>query len=117
MGTTPGAEGAQISDPLEIDLLSEGRHVLQLSKKGYARKPATVTIRPEQVVTLHEKLERLFIPDTVVHTGTGADDVRRGVLVEKSLRGDIKLEVRRGVIVEIKAEDIRKIQPIAAPAP
>ena len=55
-----------VSEPFQVDFLPRGDHNLQLTKKGYNYPQKAVTVDTDKVLTLHEKMTRLFIPDTVV---------------------------------------------------
>lgn len=101
-----------VSESLAIDVLETGTHTLQLTKKGFTYEPKTISVTPEKVVNLHEKMERMFIPDTMVRVGTGPDDVHTGRLVAKHPNGDIEIEVRRGVIVNFDADTVLHVRPI-----
>jgi len=111
-GKTEAGKSNMISEPLEVGLLPAGRHVLQLSRKGYKFTPRNIVIRGTEIVNLHEKLTREFVPDTIVRTGPGADDARKGVLLRKHPNGDVELEVRPGIIEKIEASRIYGIEPL-----
>lgn len=111
-GKTLAAKSDAVSEPFEVDLLAAGRHILQFSKKGYNAKPRTFVVKGTEIVHVHEKMERLFIPDTLVRTGPAAHEARTGVLIRKHPNGDIELEVRPGIIEKIGAKHIYSIEPI-----
>jgi len=116
-GTTKAKDTDQVSEVLEIDLIPVGNHTLQLSKGGYITRAKTLQLTSDKTINLHEKLERRFIPDTQVRTGDGPDDVRTGVLLEKFENGDIRLEISRGAIITIKADQIKDIKPLVNKKP
>jgi len=109
VGSTEAKENEVISEPLEIDMVEEGAHRLNLSRKGYDYDPKTLRVRKNQIVSLHEKMNRLFVPDTIVRTGTGSGDVYRGILVRRHPNGDVELETRPGIIVRIEKDDIESV--------
>ncbi|MBN1670004.1 MAG: PEGA domain-containing protein [Kiritimatiellae bacterium] len=111
-GTTQAGQSELVSEPLEIALLQRGNHVLQLARDGYSYRPRTLVIKGTELVNLHEKLTRIFAPDTLVRTGPGAHEVRSGVLVRKHPNGDIEIEVRPGIIEKIDGEKVYSVEPI-----
>jgi hypothetical protein len=72
-----------MSQPLQIDMLSQGSHTLQLVRQGYEFETKRFFITKDQVTALDETLKRLFIPNTLVRTGAAQDNVITGVLVRK----------------------------------
>ncbi len=113
-----------LSQPLQIDMLSQGAHTLQLTREGYTTITKRFFITKDQVTNLTETLERLFIPNTLVRTGATVDNVVTGVLVRRHLNGDLELETRRGIFRLIPAGDIVSVEPLrqeerleAAPTP
>jgi len=111
IGVTTAREGQtdRVSEPLRLDLLSEGEHTLQLSKKGYFSRERTVEITRSETVTVHETLKKRFIPDVEVRTDT---DVYRGVLIEVDPEGNVKLEIRPGIFRTVPAAEIRSRKPL-----
>jgi len=109
--TTPG-ENEIISEPLELDLISQGRHRLQLSRQGYYYEPKSIQLERNEVLSLHEQMQRLFIPDTIVRTGEGSSGVFRGILLRRHPNGDIDLETRPGIIVTIPRDEIQSVEAL-----
>lgn len=111
VGVTPQAEGTlkTISDALTIPLVSEGKHEIQIVKKGYITHEQIVTVEKEKTLVIHQSLRRLFIPNYRVTTET---QVIRGVLVEIEPDGDIRIEVRPGIERTVKSDRIRSHQPL-----
>jgi hypothetical protein len=111
-GTTTNRAGSTgvISEPFVVDPLSEGNHTVQLSKKGYADKTVSVQIAIDQVESETVELDKLFIPDTIVRTGTGAENTHIGRLVHRYENGDVKLEVAPGIFQDFKGEDITAVE-------
>ncbi len=112
VGVTEPSDSELISEPLEIDMVEEGSHRLQLMRRGYHHDPKTIDVARNDVVTLHERMERLFIPDTIVRTREGAGGVYRGVLLQTHPNGDVDLETRPGIIVTIPHGEIRSIESL-----
>ncbi len=114
MGTTKAASGSTdvVSLPLQIDLLSQGSHTLQLVKQGYSFENKRFFITKDEVTTLDESLERLFIPNTLVRTGDGQDDVVIGVLIRRHLNGDIELEVSKGIFQTVPRAEVKSVEPL-----
>ncbi|MBU0679447.1 MAG: PEGA domain-containing protein [Verrucomicrobia bacterium] len=113
-GRTKSGNTDVVSEPFTVDLLSEGEHTLQLTLRGYMSVKRRVGVKANEIQAQHEKMERLFIPDTIVRTGDGAGDKLDGVLIARHPNGDVELEVRPGVIVKIPAGDIVQISKIGA---
>jgi hypothetical protein len=107
----PG-ETDRVSEPLRIEQLSEGRHEVQLTRKGYFGDRFPVIIERAKTISLHKQLKKRFIPDCEVVTKSG---VHRGVLQEVTPDGDVKLEVSPGIMRSIPADEIRFRRPLRAP--
>jgi len=107
--TSPEEESDRLSLPLEADLLSAGEHTIQLVKAGYFDKKFTIDVRKDETVTLHHRMKRRFIPNFEVVTHKR---VIRGVLILVDPEGNVKIEVKPGVIKTIPKEDIRMTQPL-----
>ena len=99
----------QISDPLRIEMLTAGTHQLKLVRKGYYEVAKPVEIEKDKTTTVHEKLKRRFVPDYEVRTAT---EVIRGVLVQIEPNGNVKLELRPGIMRTIPAAEIRSKGPL-----
>ena len=103
------SETDQVSEPWQTNLLAAGSHKVQLSKKGHFAKTITVEIKPQQTTTVHDSLKKRFIADYEVTT---ADTVFRGVLQEKDPQGNIKLEIKPGIIQTIPAATVVTAKPL-----
>jgi len=99
----------RLSEPLEVDLLSVGAHQVRLAKKGFFDKVFTVNIERDKTSICHQKLKRRFIPDCEVHT---AGDVHRGVLLGVDPAGNVRLEIKPGIVKTIAAADILSRKPL-----
>jgi len=110
-GATTSQEGQtdRISEPFKVELLPPGTYEIRLEKKGYAPATEKVTVERDKTATLQKALVRRFIPDCEVRTAT---DVHRGVLLEVDPAGNVKLEVRPGIVKTIPAADVRARIPI-----
>lgn len=112
-GTTePSAANPQVSEPLRVSFIGKGEHWIKLVKPGYSHPPVKITIDSDNLVTRTERLKRLFIPDTIVRTGTTAEESYTGVLIRKHPNGSVELELRPGIIKTFEASQIRSISPI-----
>jgi hypothetical protein len=114
LGTTQprDRETDVVSQPLQIDMLSQGTHTLQLVRQGYSFETKRIVITKDQVTALDETLRRLFIPNTIVKTGAAQDNVKTGVLVRRHINGDVELETREGIFLTIPANEIVSIEPL-----
>lgn len=111
-GTTDASTAGAVSEALSLDLLPEGRHTLELVRRGFFDLEKQIDIRAGEVVSLHETLRRRFIPDTAVRSKDRPGSPLTGVLVKRHENGDVELEVSRGVIVLIPGDEIEQVSPI-----
>jgi len=123
MGTTPVQDNRTdrvSSESLRIDRIPTGERELQLVRSGYRTRTETVTIVRDQTTIEHYTLDRLFIPNFEVIT---ASEVYRGVLESIDANGNVRLELRPGIMKTIQREEIRErralraLDPDAAVAP
>lgn len=114
MGTTqPGSDSSDVvSRPLLIDMLSQGSHTLQLVREGYTFENKRFFITKDEITALDETLERKFIPNVLVRTGRGRDDVITGVLERRHPNGDLQLEIRKGVFRTLPAGTYLSVEPL-----
>jgi hypothetical protein len=107
-GLTPAGDTELISNPLRLDMLSQGDHRLQLTRKGYFSLERQFTVEANTTVTLHEKLHKRFIADTRVrcHSDSGPEEVRIGAISQRFPNGDIQLETKPGIFITIPAGQI-----------
>ncbi|TAN37454.1 MAG: PEGA domain-containing protein [Verrucomicrobia bacterium] len=116
VGTTqPLATNPQVSEPLRVGSIARGDHWLKLVKPGFTHTPSKFMIDTDRLITRTERMTRLFIPDTIVRTGTTADESYTGVFVRKYPNGDVEMELRPGIIKRFPANTIRFLGPINAP--
>ena len=112
-GTTePSAANPQLSEPLRVNYIGRGDHLLRLVKPGFVHTPVKITIDTDNLVTRTEHMKRLFIPNTIIRTGATAEESFTGVLVRKHPNGSVELEVRPGILKTFEASEIRSIGPI-----
>ena len=108
----------QVSEVLEIEELEKGTRTLTVVKKGHAYPKRQIEIIPNDSVTLHIKMERRFIVDTVIKTGTREI---KGMLIRRSSNGDVEMQPAPGITVRLKASEIISIKPLVtdeeAPTP
>ncbi len=109
-GLTEAAETGEVSRPLRIDYIEQGERVIQLTRPGYRHEPIVVTMEPERMLSLHESMTRLFIPDTVLVLQDGREVT--GILVHAHADGTVEIETRPGVILSMEAERIRERRPL-----
>lgn len=114
MGTTQrGTDGSDVvSRPLQIDMLSQGSHTLQLVREGYTFSNKRFFIRMDEVTALDESLERQFIPNVLLRTGNGPDEVITGVLIRRFNNGSVELEIRKGVFRTFSRSEYISIEPL-----
>ncbi len=117
-GETKPAPSGVISEPFEVDLLPPGSYQIRLTRPGYSHTPKTVTVGPNAVVDLHEKMVRRFVPDTRVRMKLESGEiVREGMLMRKFPDGSIELQLDTGTILKIGAAEILAIEPLRIPSP
>lgn len=112
MGTTRARASDVISEPLQVDLLSQGPHTLQLVREGYQFETKRFMITKDQVTALDETLRRIFIPNTILRIGAGQDQAITGRLHRRHPNGDIELEVREGIYRTFPADQILSLTPL-----
>ncbi len=105
---TSTGETDRVSSPLTVRL-PEGTHTLQLSKQGYYGKSREIRIEIDATATIHETLQRRFIPNYEVVTDEGSV---KGFLLDVLPNGDVRLEVRPGIRRTIKKKDILDSGPL-----
>jgi hypothetical protein len=103
-----------ISETLRVDLVTIGAHNVQVTKPGYFDVKFAMEIEKDKTVTMHQKLQKRFIPDIEVRTKT---DVVRGVLIEMDPQGNVKLETRPGITRTISAAEVISRRPIRQETP
>ncbi len=116
-GITHALNQKPISTQFTIDLVPKGSHKLQLSKSGYFAQTSTVKIL-NQTLILHCKMVLRpvrFVPNTIIHTGPGAEYAFRGIIRGRFANGDIKLEIEPGIFKTFKASEIQSTKPIVNP--
>ena len=96
-------ETDRVSDAMRIETVPIGPHRLQFTLKGYATREENIAVERDKTAIVQAPLTRLFIPDCEVQTGNG---FVRGVLVEVDPQGNVKLEVKPGIIKTIPAGEI-----------
>lgn len=115
-GTTKPSQTDMVSEALEIDLLPPGQYRVQLMRKGYVHTARTVTLNPNAVADLHEKMTRRLIPDTRLRVKSGTGEiVRDGMLLRTLPNGNIELQLETGTIMTIEKADIISTEPLKAP--
>jgi hypothetical protein len=91
--------------------LAVGGHVVSLRLKGHGTVERRITIERGKTVSIKEVLKRVFMPDTRITLRDG--EVLTGVLIEKQLGGEIKLETQLGIFKNIPDMDVDKMESIA----
>ncbi len=114
VGVTVAGSSEILSDPLEIDMVESGYHKLQLARKGYGYPTKEVNIQVNQILSMHETMNRFFVPDTIIRTGDLPSDVYRGIVIRKHPNGDIEMETHPGIIVKIPSDTITAVEPLNA---
>jgi len=110
----PAGETDRVSEDLKLDLVPIGTRTLELTKKGFFSKEFTLEVERDKTTTVQQALKRRFIPNFEVRT---SDAVYKGVLIEQDPQGNVRLEVRPGVIRTVKAKDIRSSRPLRDDGP
>ncbi len=111
-GLTRRGKSDQVSERFVVDLLTIGPHTIQISKKGFFARKLNVQIKKAETLTMHEKLNRRFIPDTIVIVRNLPQDSLRGVISKRHPNGDIELETLDNIFTTIKGENIVEVRPI-----
>jgi hypothetical protein len=109
-GVTDAAtnETDRVSQPLTVRL-AEGQHVVQFTKQGFFESSRRVRVAIDQTTSVHETLDRRFIPNFEVITASGSI---KGYLIEKLPNGDIRLEVSAGVRRTVPRREIKSAGPL-----
>jgi hypothetical protein len=104
-GTTTAKAGEtdRVSDALHVEFVPIGTRRIKLTKKGFFSKEVPVVVERDRTATVHQSLKRRFIPNCEVRT---TEDVIRGVLIEVDPQGNVKLEVRPGIMRTVEARDV-----------
>ena len=114
MGTTPVKDNRTdrvSSESLRLDRIPTGEREIQLVRPGYRTRTETVTVQRDQTSVEHYTLDRLFIPNFEVITTT---EVYRGVLESIDANGNVRLELRPGILKTIRREEIRERRALRA---
>lgn len=99
----------RVSEPFAVELIEPGEHLLKLAKPGYHTQSVSLNIERDKTTIQHFHLKRMFIPNCEVRTDT---DVFQGVLLQVDPRGNVKLEVRPGIVKTIPANKIVSRRPL-----
>ncbi len=112
-GITKTPSTGLISEPFELDRLPPGTYKVQLHHTGYSHTPKTVTVAPNAVVDLHEKMVRRYVPDTRIRMKLQTGEiVREGMMFKKMPDGTVELQLDSGTIIKINRADILSIEPL-----
>ncbi len=99
----------RVSEPLSVDLIPCGVHVLTLTKPGYYETKTEIDIIRDEIFTKHYRLARRFIPNYEVKTET---EVYRGVLIEVDAQRNVKLETHPGIFKTLMRGEIKSVKPL-----
>ena len=110
VGTTKAQGDASRSQILAIENVAGGDHSVLAHLDGCLDVSRSVTVKANDTAKLFLRLSRVFAPDTEVETSRG---IYRGVLVNKDFLGNLTPETAPGVEQTFKAEEIRKVKPLA----
>ena len=111
--TEASAANPQVSEPLRVNYIGRGDHLIRLVKPGFVHNPVKITIDADNLVTRTERMKRLFIPDTIIRTGPNPEDSQTGVMIRKHPNGSVDLEVKPGIVRNFDASVIKSIGPIS----
>ena len=104
----------RVSRPLTIGLVPAGEREVQLVAERHYPLTLNITIRANETTLLQpQELRRQFIPNLEVRTRS---DVHTGVYLGTFTNGDIRMEVRPGVIRRIPRAEIIQQRPLQDPA-
>lgn len=107
LGATKASDpNATASDPLSVENLMQGEHVLVVKADGYATVTKHPYVENSKTAQANVKLKRYFKPNVRVITGSGEV---MGVLI-KNDADLVTLEVKLGVEKSFRRGDIRKIE-------
>lgn len=109
-GETNTANGASL--PLTIESLEPGSHSIVMTRKGYEKVTVVVEIEKSKKATLEQELKRVFVPDILLRTGDGQENMFTGSMAERFPNGDIKLELKPGVFKLFKKSEILSEKPL-----
>jgi hypothetical protein len=115
MGRTKAATAGSLSEPLRLEGLSRGEHTLQLTRRGYTHAPRKLQVEPNRVISLTEKLTRLFIPDVRLKVSLeGRETYVTGLLLQALPDGGLEVEIRPGVVARYTKAEIMSREPLRA---
>ena len=97
------------SESLKAASITTGKHQIELVRHGYATRVVPVEIKQGETTKQHYELVRKFTPDYEIITPT---ESYKGMLLEKDAQGNIKLELRPGVVKSIPAAEVRMAVPL-----
>jgi hypothetical protein len=111
VGTTAAKEGEtdRISDALTVNGLAAGHHDLEFVRKGYASKKFGAEVEKGKAQTVHQVMVKRFVPDCEVRTNA---EVFKGVLQEVDPQGNVKIEIKPGIVKTIPVEDVKYRGPL-----
>ena len=113
VGTSKAADPqAEVSDPLPIEHVLEGEHVLVVKKDGYTESTRHPKVKSETTVQQNVRLRRVFVPDVEIVTANGS---YRGVLVSNSPQ-EVVVEVSLGITRSFRRDEIRALNFLGAPS-
>lgn len=103
-------ESDKISEPMTIDTVTTGNHQLQLTRKGFVSKSVSVTVEKDKTATVHQALERRFIPNCELRISGGTTVT--GVLLDVDPDGGVRLEVKPGIFKSFRKGEIKSRRPL-----
>ena len=107
--TAKANETDRISELMTVPALASGQHEVEFVRKGYHPRKVTLQVDKDKTVTIHQVMVRRFVPDCEVRTAT---EVFKGVLQEVDPQGNVKIEIRPGIIKAIPASDVKSRRPL-----
>lgn len=114
VGMTHPGEADTLSQTLTLEYISHrAPHTLQLTKEGFSYEPKQITLQPNQILSLHEIMTRLFVLDTVLVRNTkGAQQEIRGQLLAHHPNGDIELGLSPTITIYVPSDEILSMDTI-----
>ena len=110
VGSTKPQGDAPRSQILAIENVPAGEHSVMVHLSGYQDAARKITVKANGTEQAYFTLSRIFTPNTEIETIRG---IYRGVFVKKDFFGAVTLEMSPGVEQTFKAEEIRKVKPLA----
>lgn len=116
VGLTLPPDGAsdRTEGTLTVSLPAAAMLTVELRKSGYETHSYSADVVKGETRHILAQLRKAFVPDYQVET---ADGIQRGMLVEVTAEGDVRLQDDRGIVRTFKVEDIVAGSPLISTEP